>query len=115
MYYDKTSEDNIVTIRMVGNFTYHDKDKFIEMIDSIGSIPIAEIVLDFSFVEFIDSSAMGLLLLLRKELEKRNIKTRLSNVSGQVWKVINLSHFTKIFNVTPLDDIASEYPNKESS
>lgn len=103
MYFDKTKEENSIIVRMVGKFTHKDKDNFLKLIDALEDQQLSDLVLDFSFVEFIDSSAMGLLLLLRKESEKRGINTRLANVTGQVWKVINISHFDKLFTVTPLE------------
>jgi anti-anti-sigma factor len=99
MNYEKVINHTSVVIRMRGTFTHEDTQSFQHIIEHIKLNDVSDITLDLNDVEFIDSSAMGMLLLMKNESSKLGIATKLDNVTGQVWKIINLTHFDKIFDV----------------
>ena len=56
------------------------------------------LAIDFSRVEYIDSSALGMLMLAKHEAEEHNCKIELANVQeGHAMNVLNLVKFDKMF------------------
>ena len=55
--------------------------------------------LNFSEVDFIDSSALGMLLFLNDNFTKKGGKVTLSGAQGQVLRIFELSKFTEIFEI----------------
>jgi anti-anti-sigma factor len=99
MEYNKRLENDALHIKLDGSFTIADSDYFLTMLDGVDHTVIHTVKLDFSQLKFIDSSALGLLLLLKHEAQKRGMIAQLTNLSGQVWKAINLCQFDKLFEI----------------
>ena len=62
---------------------------------------IREIEIEMSKVEFIDSSALGMLMLLNERAKMANKTIVLSNVSSMALKLLEVANFRKIFNFKP--------------
>lgn len=58
---------------------------------------IQTVVVDFSKTEYIDSSALGMLLNMRKALGAGTRTIRLTNCRPEVRKVLDISRFDKLF------------------
>ncbi len=99
MEYNKSLKDNSLVVILSGAFTIGDSDHFLRILDNIDRSTIHTVQLDFSRLSLIDSSALGLLLLLKHEVSKRGMHTKLTNVTGQVWKTINITQFDKLFEI----------------
>lgn len=84
-------------ITLSGRFTFSDSAAFRPVLDLLTTPALSEIILDFSQTEFIDSAALGMLLLLREEARQRNIDVRLINAYGQIKKMFELVQFHTIF------------------
>ena len=86
---------------MTGRFTFSDNQKFKSILDMArgSDQPVHTIDIDLGRVEFIDSAALGMLLLLKDECATRNISLTLLNPRGQVEKIFELSRFHTIFNI----------------
>ncbi len=59
---------------------------------------IREIEIEMSKVEFIDSSALGMLMLLNERAKAINKTVVLSNASGIAMKLLEVANFRKVFN-----------------
>lgn len=59
---------------------------------------IREIEIEMSKVEFIDSSALGMLMLLNERAKAANKTVALVNVSGIALKLLEVANFRKVFN-----------------
>lgn len=68
-------------------------------IDSLWSDTVNAVELDFSKVDFIDSSGVGALLGVYKRLPKGNATVRLRNVKAPVQSVIELLRLHRIFEI----------------
>lgn len=86
---------------MTGRFTFSDNQKFKSILDMVRAPdrPVHTVDLDLSKLEFVDSAALGMLLLLKDECATRNISLTLLNPRGQVEKMFELSRFQTIFNI----------------
>ncbi|MBL8439797.1 MAG: STAS domain-containing protein [Betaproteobacteria bacterium] len=58
---------------------------------------VKEMLVDFSKVDYMDSSALGMLLLLRQGAEDAGKTVRLRPGEGAVRKVLEIANFAKIF------------------
>jgi HptB-dependent secretion and biofilm anti anti-sigma factor len=56
-------------------------------------------VVDFGRVDYLDSSALGMLLLLREKAEAAGKKVSLANLSGTVKQVLEIANFGKLFTI----------------
>ena len=92
------SGGNRLTIEVEGRFDFGLHSEFrtayAEKVD-----PGAEVLVDLKAVEYFDSSALGMLLLLREYIgeESANITIAVSN--GDVRSILEASNFEKLFKI----------------
>lgn len=81
-----------------GQFTFSDNAEFRTILDKIGDMAIKHLVFDMAKVDFVDSAALGMLLLAHDEAKKYNKSLLLAGVQGQVKRVFDMALFDKIFS-----------------
>ena len=60
---------------------------------------VSEIEVDMNGIDYLDSSALGMLLLLREKTNVANRKLSLSNCKGMVQQVLEVANFNKLFTI----------------
>lgn len=82
-------------------FNYTERQNMSELIKSINKNELVKkVTLDFIDTSYIDSSGLGLLLLLRTSLSKTNVAINLINPNkGTVKEVLKISNFEKLFTI----------------
>jgi len=60
---------------------------------------LQEIDVNLSKVEYLDSSALGMLLLLREKADSKSKKVVLSGAHGTVKQVLDIANFGKLFSL----------------
>lgn len=58
-----------------------------------------EVILDLSGVEYLDSSALGMLLILRDRANEAAKHIALGNCSASVMEVLRVANFDKLFGI----------------
>ncbi|MFT4940770.1 MAG: anti-anti-sigma factor [Paraglaciecola sp.] len=58
------------------------------------------IILDFSRVTYIDSSALGMIVLLHKKAKSASISTSVSGAKGAAAEVLNMTNLDQLFDIT---------------
>lgn len=86
-------------INMSGAFSFSDSTKFHQLLGQLKEGNTLGISIDLSQVTSVDSAALGMLLLLRDEMQKRNVSIALNGAQDQVKKVLMLSKFDKLFTL----------------
>jgi len=87
-------------LSLEGRFDFHSHRDFRTAYEAVlAKAEIREIVIDFNRVDYLDSSALGMLLLLREKAEANNKKVSLSNLSGSVKQVMEIANFGKLFTI----------------
>lgn len=86
-------------VTMRGRFTFADNAKFRDVIQSISSSNIRQILLRMEQVEFVDSAALGMLLLAKDEAEKQKKGIVVQGAHGQVKRMFDLAHFNQFFTL----------------
>ena len=60
-----------------------------------------EITIHFGEVDYLDSSALGMLLLLREKAEGTGKSVILAGLHGTVKQVLDIANFGKLFSIRP--------------
>ncbi|MBL8376956.1 MAG: STAS domain-containing protein [Burkholderiales bacterium] len=60
---------------------------------------VSEVVVDLREVDYLDSSALGMLLLLRDKGKAQNKQVSLANCAGTVRDVLKVANFDKLFTL----------------
>ncbi len=88
----------ILTIRVLGGFDFNVASEFGKAFEEHGDLP-EQYVIDMMDVESLDSSGLGLMLLLRNFVGVDKPLVQLRNISPKVRKVLLIAHFDRIFDV----------------
>jgi anti-anti-sigma factor len=85
---------------LMGRFDFNSHVVFNQSTDSLlRNAGINELELDFDQVKYIDSSAMGMLLLLKERAKGASKSVTLLNCNGSVAQVFELSNFRRLFTI----------------
>jgi anti-anti-sigma factor len=92
--------DGKTTIKLQGRFDFNAHREFREAVDGAIAGTGREIVVDLGIVDYLDSSALGMLLMLRDKAKGANREISLSNCKGSVKQVLDIANFGRLFNIT---------------
>lgn len=93
-----SNDGNNVTISVTGKFDFQLYNDFRNAYsDTNGSD--AEYIVDFSKTEYLDSSALGMLLLLREYAGGDSSDITISYASGDVQEALDVANFKKLFKI----------------
>ncbi|ENK0839148.1 anti-sigma F factor antagonist [Clostridium sporogenes] len=105
--FDKKADKLIVT--MTGELDHHSAEEVRNIIDDrLDRENLNKLILDFSKVNFMDSSGIGVVIGRYKKLSLRNGNVCLTNVQEAVRRVFELSGMFKIVNLYDSVDEAVE-------
>jgi len=95
----KTSlEGSNAKIAMAGRFDFNSHRQFRDAYQQVLDNPVVkEIEIDLGSVDYLDSSALGMVLLLREKTGAANKSLALTNCRGVVQQVLEVANFNKLF------------------
>ncbi len=88
-----------LTISIEGRFDFGRHQEFRESYERLDKKP-ESIVVDLKKATYLDSSALGMLLLLRDHAGGDNSDIRVVNSSNDVKKILAISNFDKLFDIS---------------
>ena len=92
-----SSDEKSVTINIDGSFDYSCHGEFRE---SYRNSPAGtQYVINMSGANYMDSSALGMLLLLREHAGGDDARISITNCDGQIKKILEISNFDKLFSI----------------
>ena len=92
--------DHKAILSLNGRFDFSIHRDFRANYDSILSTAgVSEIDVDLNAVDYIDSSALGMLLLLREKALEKNIKMKLLSPKDSVRQVLEVANFGCLFSI----------------
>lgn len=92
--------DGRARLALAGRFDFNAHRDFRQASESVLQDPaVKELDIDFSRVDYLDSSALGMLLLLREKTEAQGRRIVLSGVQGTVKQVLAIASFGKLFTL----------------
>ena len=88
------------TIRLSGRFDFNTHREFRVAYESVMDLAgVSQVVVDLGGVDYLDSSALGMLLMLRDRGETTKRSVTLTGVKGSVKQVLDIANFSKIFRM----------------
>jgi len=94
------SADGRSVIRLLGRFDFNSHREFREAVDKALSAADSRVVeVDLGSVEYLDSSALGMLLMLRDKAHGVGKTVSLANCRGAVRQVLDIANFGKLFSI----------------
>jgi anti-anti-sigma factor len=100
MQINVAKHEGTVRISLSGRFDFNAHREFRGSYDAIVSdAEVREIEVDLGGVDYLDSSALGMLLLLKERASSAHKSVVLSNCRGMVLQVLEVANFNKLFNL----------------
>lgn len=94
-------KDSKAVIKLTGRFDFNTHREFRGISDPIVTdANVHEIEIDFNAVDYLDSSALGMLLMLRDKASGSGKEISLTGVAGNVKQVLEIANFSKLFKIT---------------
>lgn len=100
MQIDFSAATGTGVVRLTGRFDYTTRTQFMSAAEVfVVEAPAGEIRVDMGGLEYIDSSALGMLLMVRDRARKFDKTIALANAHGRVREVIDTAQFDRLFKV----------------
>lgn len=100
MHVTVSKENNVAIVRFSGRFDFNTHREFRNAVDPLANeTAIAGVVIDFSDVEYLDSSALGMLLMVREKMGIAKKGVTLGGVHGNVKQVLEIANFRQLFQI----------------
>lgn len=91
--------ENHTLLTLSGDFTFKDNPRFRQLLGQLQDSPPKELKLDVAQLEFIDSAALGMLLLLHDQSNRTRTNVTIESATGQIKQMLQLSNFDEIFTI----------------
>lgn len=92
--------DNTVRIILNGRFDFNSQRQFRSTYDApLNDNAVHTLEIDLGDVEYLDSSALGMLLLLKERTANAKKELVLANCRGTVQQVLEVANFHKLFTM----------------
>lgn len=88
-----------VAIRLSGRFDASGQKAFIHAVDLAMAAAGGDVEIDFDGVDYIDSTALGLLLILRERAKHAGKAVSLVGAKNSVKTILDIAKFDKIFSM----------------
>ena len=88
-------------VKLGGRFDFSAHRDFRESCNTcIETVGISEIEVDLGNVDYLDSSALGMLLMLKEKADASSKRVLLSECRGTVRQVLDIANFGQIFSIS---------------
>lgn len=94
-----TKNGSTVTITINGRFDFSSHKEFREAYRNTPEGSANDFVVDMSATEYLDSSALGMILLLREHAGSEHADVSIINCRSEVKEILMVSNFDKLFNI----------------
>lgn len=91
-------EDGVLYIKVSGRFDFSVHNQFREAI-KLAEGDVKRIMVDLAATEYLDSSALGMLLVLRDKVSGNKEAITIVNARNEVKKILEIANFGKLFTV----------------
>lgn len=96
----KTEEQGVFRLQLKGRFDFNSQRTFRTSYDEpLANPDIRSVEIDLGQVDYLDSSALGMLLLLKERSTAANKELKLVNCHGTVKQVLEVANFNKLFTI----------------
>jgi len=95
---DVSNDRNTATIKINGRFDFNLHNEFRKSYKDV-SLKNGVYLIDLGNTEYIDSSALGMLLLLKEYAESQSSTIRLVNFNNEIKEILSIASFDKLFTL----------------
>lgn len=96
-----SKEGSKAILKLTGRFDFNTHREFRGAYEPlVADAVVRSVTVDFSGVDYLDSSALGMLLMLRDKLGGANKEVALVGVRGNVKQVLDIANFGKLFHIS---------------
>jgi len=92
-----STEGNKQTINVQGRFDFSVQAEFRQAYEAVGGG--STFIINFASADYMDSSALGMLLLLRDYAGGDSAKIELTNCRAEIKNILEISNFQKLFKI----------------
>jgi anti-anti-sigma factor len=92
--------ERMTTIKLQGRFDFNTHREFRAFAETTLQEAPSQIQVDLAGVDYLDSSALGMLLMLRDKAQAGNKTVALVNCRGNVRQVLDIANFGKLFSIS---------------
>jgi HptB-dependent secretion and biofilm anti anti-sigma factor len=92
-----TTDGNSLTIFVQGRFDFGVNREFRDAYKSKSGIKLFRV--DLSQTDYLDSSALGMLLLLKEYADASHGKVVLAHPQGNIRKILDIANFSRLFSI----------------
>ena len=89
-----------LTINISGRFDFSAHKEFRTAIDSIASNNVNHACVDMRTTDYVDSSALGMLLMLKNKMGDSKESISLVNAKPEVKKILEIANFGQLFTLS---------------
>lgn len=91
--------DSVLTIRVRGSFNFGAQRQFRDAYEG-ASGETRHIVVDVEGVEHVDSSALGMLVLLKKKADETQTPVSIMNCNDHLRRLFQIAHLDSVFRIS---------------
>jgi len=91
-----TTNGNAITIKVSGRFDFSSHQEFRQIYEGVPA-DVTKYTVDMSEATYLDSSALGMLLLMRDHAGGDNAQIEIVNCNEDVKKILTISNFGQLF------------------
>lgn len=100
MQVNVVKESGRADLKLSGRFDFNAHREFRSAYEPVmADTEVKSLNVDLAAVEYLDSSALGMLLMLRDKASAANKTLALANVRGAVKQVLEIANFGKLFKI----------------
>ena len=98
MNYKTVNIKDGVEIQLSGSFTFRDHDTFFEVVSMIKTGYNKKMVFNFSDCDFLDSAALGMLVIAHDEAAAKEVTLTIKGAKGKVKDVLYAARFDTLYD-----------------
>ena len=93
----KSENGNVVTIYIPERFDFGLHGEFRKLYEE--EQDLKDFVLDMNKTQYMDSSALGMMLQLNEFAKNKNSKVSVANANNNIMQIMQIAHFDKLFTI----------------
>lgn len=94
-----TTQGNSITIQVSGRFDFSSHQEFRQIYENVTE-DVSNYTVDMKDATYLDSSALGMLLLMRDYAGGDNAKIEIVHCNEDVKKILTISNFGQLFDIS---------------
>ncbi len=103
-------KNNIANIKLKKKFNIEEVERFEKEISQYFKDSTDSITINFSDLDYIDSSALGSLIKAMNTAKNYKIDFYLYNMTQNIYHIFQLAHLDKFFTITNKDELKKIFP-----